>query len=267
MKILVVRKRSALEYYYRGNHKSKELRLSKQQHDENLRKIERILQKERQQYKIVSRNELTEKLVSKYDFVFSAGGDGTVIATAAYNKKTPQLNLKTDKRSKGKLCVSNIEKAIKAVLSKKYKIEKWTRQDVYLNKKFVGRAANETCIGEDLNFSKMAKYKMAFSKKSKKGRKIKKEIQKNSGLVIVTGAGSTGWPGAFLPYSRKSKVFKFVAILPYKGTSRGEGDYFKIKYMGHEGKFALDSIEHNLPRDAIIEIKLSKNPLIVVIPK
>jgi len=262
MRILVVRKMSALEYYYNGNHKSPELRGSDKEQAENIRKIEKILEKENQDYEIVTREELSENFVSSYDFVFSAGGDGTAIATAAYNKETPQLNLKTDKRSKGTLCQRNIEEAVKAILEGNYKSEKWTRQDIFLNKNFFGRVLNEICIGENLNFSKMTKYTLEFAVKGK----IKKETQKNSGLVIITGTGSTAWPFAFKPYSRKSKIFKFRAIFPYEGKEAGEGDYFRIKYKGHEGKFALDTIEHNLKRDSLLEIKISRNPLLIVVP-
>ncbi len=261
-RILVVRKMSALEYYYKNSHKSRELRESRKEQDKNIENLEKILQEKNQQYKIVTRKELDEKILREYDFVFSAGGDGTAVATAAYNIATPQLNLKTDKKSKGLLCQENIEKATKSVLAGDYQIEKWTRQDVSLDNIFVGRALNETCVGEQLNFSKMAKYEIEFLE----FEDIKREYHENSGLIITTGTGSTAWPFVFEPSSKKSEMFKFKTIFPTIGSEQGESDYFKIIYKKHKGKFALDTIEYKFPRDSMLEIKISRNPLLVAIP-
>lgn len=261
-KILIVRKMSPLEYYYKGNHKSKELAESNQEQLKNLKKIENIL-KRKFEYDIITRKDLSETLVNHYDYVISAGGDGTVIATAAYNKNTPQLNLKLDKRSKGNLCCKNMQDSLKKMLDGDYELEEWTRQEVYLDKEFVGRALNETCVGENMDFAKMARYQMLFSLENKSTE----EYQANSGLIIVTGTGSTGWPSAFEGYSRKDKFFKFRTVLPVTGLEKGMGDYFSILYKGHEGKFSLDTIGRKIPRDSLLEIKLSKYPLKVIVTK
>lgn len=269
-KILVVRKMSSLEFYYKGNHKSAELKESHEEHNGNTKKILEKLEKAGFQYRVVTRNELTEALVDDYDFVFSLGGDGTAIAAAAFNKDKPQLNLKTDVKSKGELCCHDIEQALEDFFNEKYKIEEWTRQDVYHDKKFIGRALNETIFGEDLRVSKMARYNIKID-----GKEV---FNGSSGVVIVTGTGSTGWPRTFRHYSKKSQIFKCITILPGEGRRRGEGNYFEIEYKGHEGKFvfditedkgssALDTIEYDLPRDSILEIKLSENPLKIIKPK
>ena len=255
-KILVVRKMSALEYHYNGNHKSAALKESHEEHNRNTKKILETLKKAGFVYKVVTRDELTEELVDEHDFVLSAGGDGTVIATAAFNKNKPQLNLKTDAKSKGALCQHDINKALEAFIKGNYTIEKWTRQDVYFDNKFVGRVLNETCIGELLKLSKMARYNIKVDGKI--------ELQENSGIIIATGTGSTGWPSAFEPYSKTSNIFKFKTILPTKGSESGEGSHFVIEYKKHEGKFALDTIEYDIPRDFVLEIKLSENPLKVI---
>lgn len=247
---------SALEYYYSGAHKSEELRKSHEEHNGNMNKILEKLEKADFMCKVVTRDELTESLVDDYDFVLSAGGDGTVIATAAFNKNKPQLNLKTDSKSFGGLCYQDIEKALEKFAKGDYKIKEWARQDVYLNGEFIGRVLNETCIGEGLKFQKMARYNIKIDGKT--------EYHENSGIIIATGTGSTGWPSAFSSYPRDSNLFKFVTILPTKGNERGEGSHFVIEYKKHEGKFALDTIEYDLPRDSIIEIKLSESPLKVI---
>jgi len=252
-KILIVRKMSALEYHYNGNHKSAALKESHEEHNENVDKILEKLEKAGFLYKVVTRDELTEPSVDEYDFVFSAGGDGTVIATAAFNKNKPQLNLKTDIKSKGALCHQDIEKTLENFVKGDYKIEEWTRQDVYLDNRFVRRVLNETIVGELLKLSKMARYNIQVDGKT--------EYHENSGIVIVTGTGSGGWKNAFERYERSSDVFKYVTVIP---NGNGEGKYFNIEYKGHEGKFALDTIEYDIPRDSVLEIKLSENPLKVI---
>ncbi len=264
MKILVVRKLSALEFYYHNNHGSEKLKESKAEQDECTRHIVDILEREKQNYEVVTRLDLRAgHKIDRYDFLFSAGGDGTAIAAAAYNKDTPQLNLRTDQKSNGVLCQKDSGKAVSSVLNNDYSIEEWTRQDVFLNGNFTGRALNETAVGEQLKFTKVARYEITFQDNHRMytGRHL------NSGLVVVTGTGSTGWPGLFKPYSRASKLFKFNVIAPYSGEiNEGESNYFKIKYLGHEGGLAIDTAEHDFARDDALEIKVSKNPLKVVIP-
>lgn len=263
MNILIVRKMSSLEYYYNGNHPSQELNASMAEQDTSLARTTKILDDKKAGYKIITRREISKENFSDYDLVFSAGGDGTVIAVAAYNKETPQLNLKTDERSIGALCQQNLENAVRKTLEGDYKLEEWTRQDVFLNGNLVGRVLNETCIGEQLRFDKMAKYNLSIYKNS---ILTLQERQENSGVIIATGTGSGGWPAAFSKFSKDSKLFKFYANLPFKGSNVGEGEYFIIEYGGHEGKFALDTISYDFPKDSILEIKISEKPLKVIIP-
>jgi hypothetical protein len=54
-------------------------------------------------------------------------------------------------------------------------------------------------------------------------------------------------------------------LLPYSGVlPQGKALSLKIDYKGHEGVFSMDTRKHNLPRDSVLEIKLSKNPLKVI---
>jgi len=264
-KILIVRKMSALEYYYDGNHKSKIIKESDKCHNQSIQKIKRILKRAGSKFDVVTRKELSEENVSNYDAVISAGGDGTVIAVAAYNLNVPQLNLKTDSRSVGALCQKDIEKTLESFLSGKYKIEKWQRQDVYLDGKFMGRASNETCVGERLRFDKLAKYKLIFL--DTESGLIKQETQSGSGIIIVTGTGSSAWPTALKTYQRNSPYFEFRTLLLHSGIiGQGKANYVGMDYKGHEGKFSIDTKEFDLPRDSQLEIKLSENPLRVIIP-
>ena len=263
-KILVLRKMSALEFYYKGKHKSKVINESAESHNEKIKQIKNILKKSGKKFDIVTREELSEEFVKKYDAVISAGGDGTVIAAAAYNSNVPQLNLKTDSKSVGALCQEDIFNSVNSLLKGNYTIQEWQRQDIYLDGKFVGRASNETCIGEQLRFDKLAKYKLSFLDEKEK---LFEENQSGSGIIISTGTGSGAWPAAFTQYEKESKYFSFKTILKHSGQiEEGKANYLKLVYLGHEGKFSIDTKEYALPRDSTLEIKLSKNPLRVIIP-
>lgn len=263
-KILVVRKMSPLEFHYKMQHSSKELIDGHEENYSSIRRIEKMLKDSGLQYDIITRDVLPQTRFDDYARVISAGGDGTVIAVAAYNQNTPQLNLKTDKRSKGVLCNGDLEKSVESMLRGDIEIEGWTRQDVYLDGILVGRALNETCVGENMDFSKMAKYHIDMNNQST-GRVI--DYHENSGLVVVTGSGSTGWPSAFSAYPRTSKIFNFTTILPSVGkVNSGEFYFCSLTYKNHLGKFAIDTVKYDFPRDSILEIRLSEFPLQVIIP-
>jgi len=264
-RILVVRKMSALEYYYNGKHQSQVLRDSHENHNQAVGLIEDILRKASKEYEIVTRRQLTEDLVAESSAVISAGGDGTVIASAYFNIKTPQLNLKTDDKSIGFLCQQDVNSAMESFLNNEYRTEKWTREDVCLDEKFIGRALNETCIGEQLKFTKLAVYNLAFVEEP--SERILEENQSSSGLIIATGTGSTGWGKTFKAYPRDSNQLKSSAVNIHSGElDTGTFSYIRIKYQKHEGKIAIDGVEHDFPRDSVLEIRVSQNPLIVMIP-
>lgn len=259
--ILVVRKLSALEYY-KYHRKDFQLAESDRAQSEAISQIEAELKEAEKDFQIITRHELQswDLVKEKVHLVISAGGDGTVLATAAYNVATQQLNLKTDSSSSGVLC--HDISCLKKVLAGKYKIESWTRQWVLLDGHYVGQALNEVCIGEYLKFSKTARYLLTYQWR----KKTHSAYQKDSGIVIATGTGSTGWPSMFKPFPKTETYFKFKTIYPYEGEVTGMAEALQIKYLGHNGKFALDTIEQDFPRNSTLIIKASPSPLQVVIP-
>jgi len=259
-KALLVRKMSALEYYYKMQHGSQELHDGHKENGHSIKKIEEILRGKNWEFDTVTRDELPGIGYQDYNYVISAGGDGTVIAVASYNLSTPQLNLKTASKSRGVLCQDNIERALDSLSSGNYNIERWTRQDVILNGNLVGRALNETCVGEEMDFSKMARYDITLEKVSG----TETGFWENSGLVVVTGTGSTGWPSGFSAFSRDYPQFRFRTILPVLGEEHGELVSCRLVYKGHNGKFAIDTIKYDLARDSVLEIRKSEYPLLVV---
>jgi NAD kinase len=264
-KILVVRKMSAYEYYYKFKSADPLLKEGHEGHSKSVEQIEEILRNHGKQFDVVTRDALSEEFVSKYDSVISAGGDGTVIAVASYNKDKPQLNLKSEKHSIGALCQEDIQKSLENFLSGNYHIQNWTREDIFLDGKLVARASNEVCIGEKLRFDKYSKYKISYIDKNS-GLGLEEE-QGGSGVIVVTGTGSTAWPAVFEPFPRDSSYFKFKTLLLHNGkTDSAEVLTLNLEYRGHEGKFSIDTLEHNLPRNSLLKIRVSENPLRVIIP-
>ncbi len=262
-RILVLRKMSALEYYYKHQNKDPELKNGHDNHSRNVELVKQILTAEGIKFDLATREEISESIISEYDALFSLGGDGTAVAGGFFNKNTPQLNLVSDDRSEGVLCQKDIPLAIANFLSGNYRIENWTKQDVFLDGKFIARPLNETCVGEDgLDFSQMARYDLEvnYNHYCNLGRQI------GSGLVIATGTGSTGWKREFSPFPRTANWLEFSAISPVRGMEKGRGRYFRITYKKYKGTFKVDATKYDFPRDSVLEIKLSEFPLRVIVP-
>lgn len=254
---------SSWEYEYKFNHPDPLLKEGHENNNRALRRLNEILQASGNEFDIVTRDELSEELISGYDAVISAGGDGTVIAVAAYNKDKPQLNLKSEEHSIGALCQHNLENALESFLAGNYRIENWTREEVLLDGKFISRALNETSIGKLLRFDKQARLEVSFLDEESNSRK---EYIEASGLIIATGTGSTGWK-VFKPYPRDSKYFELYTVLLYSGSlERARSLNFKIQCKNYDGKFAVDTCDYSFPRNSILEIRLSDSPLKVIIP-
>lgn len=266
MKVLLVRKMSAVEFHYNGNAPNQELTLRDLDHKLALSELESILTRNGADFKMVTRRELPQENFQDYDLVVSAGGDGTVIATAAYNECTPQINIHTERvgKSKGVLCLPHLED-IELILTGRYAIEHWTRQDVYRDGRFVARALNETCVGEmGLNFSKMAGYDFKY----RDGTQDVQDEHFNSGLIVVTGTGSTAWPAAFTPRERNCPYLMFSTVMPYRGKiNSGKADSLEIVYQKFEGSFAIDTIPKDFPLGSKLLLSISDKPLPVLVPK
>ena len=101
------------------------------------------------------------------------------------------------------------------------------------------------------------------------GSRIK---QASSGLLIVTGAGSTNpWYSFYQPsFPKDKKKLGFVAR-EYKGIRRNgfvyEGQELKIVYGKHPGELSVDSFDkHTYPikRGDEIKVSISDKPLRII---
>lgn len=156
----------------------------------------------------------------------------------------------------------------------KYKVEEWTRLEAEIDGNPATSATSEYFLGESKR-TKMSKHILEFGGK--------KEKQGCSGLLVSTGAGSTGWYGSAhgcgfggsVAFPRTADYAKFVATEPYMGRLYKysmlegvlkKGDELVVQSLNDNGGIlesdSVDAFEFN--REARAVIRISDKPLRVV---
>ena len=138
-------------------------------------------------YKIVDRKYISNFIFSENDIVIVVGQDGLVANTAKYVKGLPILAINPDvERYDGVLLPftpENFEIGLVNILSQKFSFKEITMAEVKTNDNQSLLAFNDFFIGVNTHVS--ARYKITFNNRS--------EEQSSSGIIVSTGAGSTGW--------------------------------------------------------------------------
>ncbi len=213
-----------------------------------------------------------------YDLVIAFGGDNSFQYVSHYVGETPIMGINSDpSRSVGALCawsVSNLADAINAINSAKYAIENWITLQAEIDGVPLMPATSEYFFGEDRR-KDMSRHVMIY-----RGKRFE---QKNSGIVIATGAGSTGWydsAGRYI-FQKSNKVPKteqravFVITEPYHPKAddvlAGEllpGEELVLYSLNDaKGYATADSWEeYDFSRGKKAVIKISDKPLRVVVP-
>ncbi|MFB6075897.1 MAG: NAD(+)/NADH kinase [Candidatus Aenigmatarchaeota archaeon] len=214
-----------------------------------------------------------EDITQNVDLVISVGGDGTVLNTAHKLKGVPLLPVRADGKSHGALCTSNIdslESILEDVKGGEEERIKWTRLE-FKGDNIEGRALNEIFIGRKYSTG-VARYII-----SKGGLS---EEHMNSGLVISTGAGSTGWysniSGNYGSFPRNSRESRFIVRESIRDNEQKlnegilrEGENLQVKSkMNVGGVISLDGNTkerlYEFPRGKLISLKISDYPLKVI---
>lgn len=121
------------------------------------------------------------------DLVVTAGPDGLVVNTAKYLSAQPLLALNPDpQRIDGILVPFRIEQcheALRDAVHGRVKMTKVAMARASLNDTQTLYAVNDLFIGQASHVS--ARYRLAFGGRA--------EDQSSSGIIVSTGAGSTGW--------------------------------------------------------------------------
>lgn len=152
----------------------------------SLSKIQETISKHLK-YKVINRSFLPTYIFTEKDLIVVVGQDGLVANTAKYVKGLPLIGINPDlERYDGVLLKHTPNKlsvVIKNVIKGDFKTKQVTMAKAQLSDGQTLLAFNDFYIGADSHVS--SRYDIEF--------KGKKEKQSSSGIIVSTGAGSTGW--------------------------------------------------------------------------
>ena len=138
-------------------------------------------------YKVINRSFLPTYIFTEKDLIVVIGQDGLVANTAKYVDGLPLIGVNPDsERYDGillKHTPNELGLVIKNVLKGDFKTKQVTMAKAQLSDGQTLLAFNDFYIGADSHVS--SRYDIEF--------KGKKERQSSSGIIVSTGAGSTGW--------------------------------------------------------------------------
>jgi len=153
---------------------------------ESLSKIKEIITGNLK-YKVINRSFLPTYIFTENDLVLVIGQDGLVANTAKYVNGLPIIGINPDiDRYDGillKHSPNDLSGILKKVMKGNYETKQVTMAKATLNDDQILLAFNDFYIGADSHVS--SRYSIEFNGK--------KEQQSSSGIIISTGAGSTGW--------------------------------------------------------------------------
>lgn len=152
-------------------------------------------------YKVINRSFLPTYIFTDQDLVLVVGQDGLVANTAKYVSGLPIIGINPDiERYDGillKHSPNDLSAILKNVIKGNYETKEVTMAKATLNDGQVLLAFNDFYIGADSHVS--SRYSIAFDGK--------KEQQSSSGIIISTGAGSTGWLSSI--FNMTNKISKY----------------------------------------------------------
>jgi len=229
--------------------------------------------------RIIFRNFFTKAHADDADLVIALGGDNHFTFVSHLLDKTPILGINSDPlKSEGSMLTADatdFDKILTALENNDFKVENWTRLNLEINGKLMSRSATSEIFIGHKNRMKMSHYHIRHGEHD--------EFQKCSGLVISTGAGSTGWYNSASRYlfpngdsfDRTKPLAKFIATEPYRGRLSGNkllhgelinGDVLEITSAHRDGGIvAIDSVKfHDFSRDKKLKISISNDSLRVL---
>lgn len=161
---------------------------------DSLEKVQKVVSK-RLKYKIVERKYLPNFIFSENNIAIVLGQDGLVANTAKYVNGLPILAVNPDiERFDGALLpfnTQNLETGLIRAIENRVKFKMVTMAEARMNDGQKLLAFNDFFIGPSSHVS--ARYNIEY-----KGRK---ESHSSSGIIVSTGAGSTGWLSSLMNMS------------------------------------------------------------------
>jgi hypothetical protein len=239
---------------------------------------------------IISVEEYQSEKFANYKLIVALGGDDHFKKiTHLIDDDRPILGVNSDpSTSTGALLSTNaaeLPAVISALERGDYRLEPWSRIRISVDGKDYGPAVNEIVLGK-VDFRLTSRHILELD-----GEKV---THKSSGILISTGAGSTGWfSSAGLYLSTEPRIFEKSAdyarfelrepTVTFEETALGrkvifpplvegvlkQGSTLKIISLNNsEGIATRDSID-TIPfeRGSVAEIALDAKPLWVIVPK
>lgn len=211
-------------------------------------------------FKIVEQEYLPNYIFSKKDLVVVIGQDGLVANTAKYVHSIPIIAVNPNPESYDGILlpfrVNDFVYALKSVLSGNYRHENITMAVAEMNDGQRLLAFNDLFIGPEQHIS--ARYNITY--------KGKNEDQSSSGIIVSTGAGSTGWLSSLFNMANSiNRTFHGINDFPYKALSREEKQLIFVvrePFLSKSSQINLTSglllkndeliIESHMPRGGVI---------------
>lgn len=158
-------------------------------------------------YKEIDRSFLSNFIFTEKDLVVVIGQDGLVANTAKYVNNIPIIGVNPDPSQYDGVLLpfntSNFEKAIENVLNNRYRYKEVTMAEAKLSDGQRLLAFNDFYIGPTSHVS--ARYQITFQNIS--------ERHSSSGIIVSTGAGSTGWMSSVFNMARSvAKAFGHAEV-------------------------------------------------------
>jgi NAD kinase len=221
---------------------------------------------------------ITKEIAARAPLVISLGGDNHFQYVSHFVNSGLILGVNSDPvKSEGVLTyfkAEDFEELVERLERDDYQVEEWTRLEVRINGTFVGLVTSECYLGEEKR-KKMSKHIIRLNGQE--------EEQKNSGLLVFPGAGSTGWHDSECRYlypegnvfPKTADYARFLATAPYRGKLCGcsmlegkilPGEELFVKSLNNDrGIVGIDSVEeYNFMRGTEAVIRISDESLNVV---
>lgn len=217
--------------------------------------------------------------VSGYDAVVSLGGDNSFTYTTHFVGDTPVASVNSDPgQSLGALCrwsAGDLREFSHCLRHNRYAVEEWPRLEASVDGAPFRPATSEYFLGER-DRKEMSRLVLVHGDREY-------APQKSSGLIVATGAGSTGWyasarrylargDGRFAPTERRAA---FVVAEPpgldaqglYAGELRQGQQLIVHSLNDAEGVISADSwVRGAFRRGQKAVIRLGERPLRVIVP-
>jgi hypothetical protein len=228
---------------------------------------------------VVHQGRLSPRAVERAAVIIALGGDNHFQFVSHFVGRGAMAGVNSDPvLSEGSLTAFNVQ-TLSLIADRiqrgRFETEKWTRLQLWLDGKKIGPPAlSEIFLGE-ASRCQMSRHHILLGAQS--------EMQKCSGLIAASGAGSSGWYDAgcrhLLPlgnrFAKTSKTFRFVAAEPYHGKlskpslvqgTIAAGQKLKIRSLNDSrGVAVIDTLlEYPFPEGADAAISIGASLRVVV---